>query len=997
MSELLEMAVLGGLTINRGGAPVSGFASRKAEALLVYLACARRPLSREVLANLLWDERSQTRALANLRVLLTSLRQHLDAHIIVDRQTVAVNQETSWLDAAELEQQLAAARERERREGRLSGAVAAQLEGALALYRGRFLEGFYIRDSRGFEEWVALQQESLQRQVIEALSDLMNFFLDRGEYTTAIKHASRLLSLDPFYEEAHRQLMRALALTGQRHTALAQYETCRRILADELGVEPAAETTALYEQIRDKETWGQGEREKAHVVRFSRPHNLPVQLTPFLGREQELAQIAECLAQPAYRLLTLVGPGGVGKTRLAIQAAAAHARAFRDGVCFVPLESVNAAEFLVPAIVTALDLPVSDQSPPKVQLLNYLRERHILLVLDNFEQLLEGTDLLLETLRVAPHVVMLVTSRERLRLQAETLFRIQGLPFPPSDAEANVAGFGAVQLFLDRARRVDKGFTLSAQTATGVIRVCRLVEGIPLALELAAAWVQELDCEAIARGIERSLDFLTTNMRDVPARHRSLRAVFEHSWALLSASQQAVLRRLSVFRGGFSGDAAAHVAHATPAVLTALVDKSLLRVTPAGRYDLHELVRQYAAEKLAQLPDEVARAHNRHCGYYTTFLEQREADLRGKWQVEARRAIDADIDNVRAAWDRAVTRRRTDSIGRCLEGLYRFYLASGRLQDGFNAFEQAARRLPTRDEAGALWDETEELTYWRARVRWANFAFDLGRFEQASALIEECVPALSGLGTPGELVPALNCLGAVRIEQGRYAEAQAILEEGLALARQVDDRAGQIVLLQHLGAVAFDHEAYDQAERYHRERLAIAREVGDQTNIAYAINHLGAVAYMLGRYREARDHYQEGLQIWEALGDRWGMCQAHANLGEVACDLGDCLTAANHLHMALKLATDLGATASVLYVLFALARLLAHEGERERAVELLEFVMHHPACGISTKNQAQPVLSELIAQLPRELVAAAQARGRVRTLEELLLNLSGRGFFDDSP
>ncbi|NIN64081.1 MAG: SARP family transcriptional regulator, partial [Anaerolineae bacterium] len=347
------------------------------------------------------------------------------------------------------------------------------------------------------------------------------------------------------------------ALDGQRSTALAQYETCRRALTEELGVGPTAETVTLYERIQTEED-------------FTPPaplDNLPPAPTPFVGREEELAELAELLANPDCRLVTLFGPGGIGKTRLALQVAADQVGAFAHGVYFVPLASVSTPEFILPTMANVLNLYFDGKPDPEEQLLNYLRQKEMLLVLDNLEHILEGSALLAKVLWHAPGVVLLATSRERVNLQEEWVYEIEGLTYPKDQASEEIESYSAVELFVQAARRIQRKFTLVEQVHPSVIRICQMVEGMPLGVELAAAWVPVRSCEEIAGEIERNLDILSTSLRNVPKRHRSLRAAFDHSWNLLSEQEREVFRQLSVFRGGFQAAAAEKVAGAPLPVL----------------------------------------------------------------------------------------------------------------------------------------------------------------------------------------------------------------------------------------------------------------------------------------------------------------------------------------------------------------------------------------------------------------------------------------------
>ena len=299
--------------------------------------------------------------------------------------------------------------------------------------------------------------------------------------------------------------------------------------------------------------------------------NLPAPATRLVGREAELAALAQLLDDPTCRLLSLVGPGGIGKTRLAIEAACDLWQRFADGVFFASLAGTSSSEFMVPAIAQAVALNFAGPADPRVQLANYLRNKQVLLLLDNLEHLLEGVDLLVEMLEETPGVKLLVTSRERLELQAEWVFEVQGLPVPAEDEVERLEKYSAVQLFLQRTRQAQVAFELSTEDRAHVARICRLVEGMPLAIELAAAWVPVLSCAEIADEIARSIDFLTTTMRDVPERQRSIRAVFDHSWHLLSEEEQQVLRPMSIFRGGFTRQAAEAVAGAGLPLLSALL------------------------------------------------------------------------------------------------------------------------------------------------------------------------------------------------------------------------------------------------------------------------------------------------------------------------------------------------------------------------------------------------------------------------------------------
>ncbi|MFW6184971.1 MAG: ATP-binding protein, partial [Chloroflexota bacterium] len=415
----------------------------------------------------------------------------------------------------------------------------------------------------------------------------------------------------------------------------------------------------------------------------------------FVGREEELRRIQELLAEPGCRLLTLMGPGGIGKTRMARQVMKRLGNTFGQGIFFVSLQPVDTIDLLISTVAEAIDLSFSGQEAPRTQLLNYLQDKEMLLVLDNFEQLLADTSLLSDMLQASPQLQLLVTSREGLNMQEEWQYRLPGLSVPSSAQVENPERYAAVQLFSARARRVKPDFSLENERA-GVVRICQLVEGMPLAIEMASTWLKALRCAEIAAEIQRSLDFLTTSLRNVPGRHRSMRAVFRHSWKLLSEAEKEVFPRLTVFRGGFGRAAAAEVAGATLSILSALVDKSLVMREDAGRYNIHELLRQFGAEKLDQDPSNARRARERHAHYYARFLEQRLPALRGANQIAALNKIGEELKNVLAAWEWAVQTANVEAIGKSATPLYFYCQMQSRFLEGARALAKAAEVLESR-------------------------------------------------------------------------------------------------------------------------------------------------------------------------------------------------------------------------------------------------------------------------------------------------------------
>jgi predicted ATPase/DNA-binding SARP family transcriptional activator len=627
----LHLALLGQLDIRQNGVPLADFESRKAQALLCYLAVTRQKHSRAVLAGLLWPEIPEVKALMNLRKAVTLLHRYVDEHVHVTRRSLAFNFDTPYrLDVGQFEVAMSIRRD-------VSPATVEVMKEALDLYRGEFLAEFYVRDALPFEEWMLAQRARLQELALDGLYRLAVYYYKQGAFEDALGYTRRLLALEPWREEAHRQQMMLLAQMGQRSEALVQYENCRRVLAEELGITPSAETEALATAIRagNPGTGGGGRAGREESTPAYQPlsqsppqpatpspmHNLPAQRTPFVGREAETSDIVRWLQDRACRLLTLAGPGGIGKTRLAIQAAqyfvdsTRQEAVFADGVFFVPLDEVSSAEFLAPAIANSLNFPLYDSPDPEEQLRNCLQRKKVLLLLDNFEHLPEGAELISEILATSPGVKVLVTSREALHIQEEWFQPVWGMAFPRNAAEwpegITPEGYSAVELFVQCARRARPGFSLNEE-ASCVVRICQLVEGMPLGIELAAAWIRALSCQTIAQELEQSLDLLTTTWYNLPPHHRSMRAVFDRSWKLLSAAERDVLKRLSVFRDEFRAEEAANVAGASLPQLARLIEKSLLQYTPPGRYRMHELLRQFCAEKLHTAAEDGAETPDKH-------------------------------------------------------------------------------------------------------------------------------------------------------------------------------------------------------------------------------------------------------------------------------------------------------------------------------------------------------------------------------------------------
>jgi DNA-binding SARP family transcriptional activator/predicted ATPase len=610
----LSIALLGPLNVTLDDQPVS-FGYDKLRALLAYLALeAVQPVRREKLAGLLWPDQSDQSAQDSLRQALSRLRKTIGDRqspqpvLLIERETVQMLPSSQvWVDARAFQDALARTSRHRHRHPQACEPCTQQRRQACDAYRGDFLSDLSLPDSDLFEDWAAVQRERFSQEIIEAYTQLIRYDEWKGNDPQAHRDILSLLKLDPWNETAHAAWISLLARSGQRAEAVSHYQKVRQTLKDELGIEPSLDLARVYEKIKG----ATGELSDQPASR--RVTGLPVPLSPLVGRRAELAELHAWLADPARRLITVTGPGGVGKTRLIISAVEQQAAAFSDGAAFVSLVGVqDQSPLLVPRVAETLRL-----GEP---LVDFLRSKDFLLVLDGFEYCLAECERVQEWLEASPRLVVLAASRQSLGLPGEWIFGLGGLEVPPPVMIADAEQYSAVTLFVNRAQQASAGFELGPHNRASISEICRLVDGFPLAINLAAAWAATIPCEQIAREIRRSLDILTARSESQDI-HRSVRAVFDQSWALLTEAERQVFPRLSVFRGGFDHSAARTVAGANQYILTRLVEKSFLRGSPEGRYDLHDLLRQYGAEKLAEAgeTEPIARQHFDY--YFHTALQ----------------------------------------------------------------------------------------------------------------------------------------------------------------------------------------------------------------------------------------------------------------------------------------------------------------------------------------------------------------------------------------
>jgi predicted ATPase len=710
----------------------------------------------------------------------------------------------------------------------------------------------------------------------------------------------------------------------------------------------------------------------------NQPHNLPAQTTPFIGRVKELKMITMLLDNPGCRLVTLVGSGGIGKTRLALQVGAEMTGSFPHGVFFVPLDdlAVGSVQFLVFTIAEAIRFTLHGKQDPKIQLRNYLREKDMLIIMDNFEHLVEESELLTEIFAHAPQVKFLVTTRERLNLHGEFPVEINGFACPENATDPEFTLYPSVQLFVQSAQRADPGFELVDSNKQAVSRICRHVEGIPLGIELAASWIRALTCDEIDIEIEKGMDFLTSILRDVPERHRSLRSVFNYSWDLLSKKDKGICQRLAIFEGGFTVQAAGAIAQATLADLASLADKSLLHRHINGRYEMKKLLRQYAREKIESIPDECARTKSRHIRFFTVFLQDRLNSMDGVEQISICNEIAMDIENIRNACQWAMDNNDVGSLKNISPTLFAYYDRKGWIQEGGQLFQKIAQvmeHLP-KDRMG----RDEQLFYGKALFRLGRFLRRLGRYEDAESAFAQSLNVFKGLNATREMHGVLLQHAIIALRKGDLENARFISEQVLEQSTREQDKNAMAQALSNLGVIAYYQGDHEQCRRMHGEALAIRQDLGQLRAIAAALNNLANITDSLGNKDEARRLYERSLEINKQIDNRSGLSIIYGNLGEIHQDLGDLEKSHYYFELSLDLARQIGDPEGLVNSLQSMGYFYVLQGDYDRSQKIYEETLR-----VAQKLNARPRLITTLDGIANLL----KARGNFEQAARICLGL----------
>jgi predicted ATPase/transcriptional regulator with XRE-family HTH domain len=749
--------------------------------------------------------------------------------------------------------------------------------------------------------------------------------------------------------------------------------------------------------------------------------NLRRSLTPFIGRDPELTALGRLLHDPQCSLITIVGPGGIGKTRLAIEAAQHIQDLFPDGIWFVPLAPLNSPALIVPTIADAVDFKFSDPTNHQAQLLRYLHRKRALLVLDNAEHLLDGVEVFTEILKHCPQVKLLVTSRERLNLLSEWVFEVQGLPVPANEQVEQMEAYSSVALFLQSARRVRAGFELREERQW-VRKICAAMEGMPLGIELSAAWVGLLSCEEIAKEIERNLDFLTASTRDLPERHRSMRATLDHSWKLLNDEEKSILSRLSVFHGQFKRVAAEEICGANFTVLSSLRNKTLLYRTDQDYFSLHELVRQYAERKLAEDPGEQERVQDRHATYYVYCLSEWEKALKSSRQVETFDEMAQVIGNLARGWQRMITsfqpktiksdQFHSDLFNRSLFSLSLFYEMRCRSLEALPLFKESVAYLKSIQSA---FEKTEDRSIFYSVLGHTTAYLGLHhyyihQYEQTRSYLEEAIQLLEKSQSRVVRAQAQVMLASLFASQGHLQTSATLLEQSRDVFREEEDSWWYALSTIHLGITYISLDKLQESEVLFQEGFELI-EPGDlrlglplRSNFAYILNlkkdfaraeqllqenlqlsyqfknfettasilfEMGRVALATQRIELAIEYIQKSLDLLSELGETKNLPMHHLYLGKCLTARSDLPAAHDQFREVIKTGQEFKHFQMVYWGLVNNGRIYMLEGQTEKALGIALALRHYPIEFIRIKEEGDRLLADLRDELPQWQVEAA--------------------------
>jgi predicted ATPase/DNA-binding SARP family transcriptional activator len=1030
LSARLALHLLGAPRLELDHAPITAD-RRKTLALLAYLAVNRWQHHRDQISAMLWPDYHQSKAYTNLRHVLWEVQQLIgEGWIAAQRDAIGLIADDNsssqpghvvWVDVASFKSLITQSHTQKDVSLRIS-----LLSDAVKLYRDHFLTGFSLKDAPSFNEWTIAESEDLRHQFVSALTMLTDDHCSLGQAETAIPYAKRFVTLDPLNEASHRQLMQVYIQADQHGAALKQYQICERILRKELNIDPQPETRALYKRIR------KGEIKPIQPIKqkdVSAPaHNLPYQISTFIGREKELDDIANLIAN--NRLVTLVGTGGIGKTRLSLKVGEGLLKEYADGVWLVELASLNDSA-LVPQTVAKLFQLVEQAGESLTEkLIRVLRPKNMLLILDNCEHLLDACAQIADTLlKNCPNLKILTTSREPLGITGEAQYHVPSLELPDfQQILERLLHYESIQLFEQRARLVQEKFSLTMENAASISQICHRLDGIPLALELAAARVDIFSTEQIASRLDERFNLLTGGSRTALPRQQTLRASIDWSWDLLSEAEQVLMQRLSVFTGGWTLDAAEAVCagndierHQVLGLMNELVVKSLVIAEEPNeqtRYRLLETTRQYAQEKLFDAnKSELFR--DRHLDFFLSFATATEPRLHGPEQVYWLDQLETENNNLRAALSWAI--RHNIEMGLLLaNALGWFWSVRGYLSEGIEVLDvllshNAAR---TQSQARALCvrsilsiTKTDSESAYNSAVASLNLSQELGDprdiayalsmcglsafysgkdFRLAIEWLDQAVDLCNSLGEDGEwmLAGSMFILGDFYSQGvGDYARAAPLYEKSLATYRKLGDTWGIAHTLLSMGNIYLRQGDYVRAAQIDEEALVMFREIGDKSGVAYTLGDLVSAASLRGDYPEAHALAEERLEWSRDLGGEMQIAWSLRQLGSILIQRNELGRADSLLHESLGILRQQGDSTDITHCVLRIADLAFAQGRLERAARLYGACQnlresHQAELHSYDREESEQNLALLRNMLDEAQFASIWTQGHAMTLDE---------------
>lgn len=905
----LKVNLFSGFSASVDGNPLTQFGTAKVQALFTYMLVeSGHSHKREFLADLLWGEQEQEKALHSLRQAVSALRKVLNGDcdgkdwIVAEGDEIALSvPENLELDTAIFENAC---------EMGLPDSVhrlrPEYLIQACELFRGPFLQQFSLREAQAFEEWAALKRELYNQQFVEMGELLCDYYEQRGNFHAARLLAKQMMAYFPWDEIVHLRLIKYLGLEGQYSAAEHQYQFCKRYLEKELAVQPSEEMEKLITSIRNRSI--ENKFKQYGLSRTAHFGSLPI-----FGREREITRVADLLSDFSTRLVTLHGPGGIGKTRLALELAHRMRGVFRDGVFFISLNSISDQSQIAGMLAQTFNLVISSRQDLASQVQDFLSQKEVLLFLDNSETVAGFAGWLDEWLQIIPKLVICHSSRERLNLQYENVIQLGGLAYPDDPSESQPGAFPAVDFFLDVLARAGIIRELPASEMTAVLDICRKVEGLPLAIEMAASQGWKMPLDEVNRALDNRIEVIETSYRNVPERHRTLIAVIDYSWSRLPVDQQQIVAALGVFSADFDYRAAWAICGADRRVLDELVMKSLVRINLAGRYELHAVIHRYAEFRLREDENLFAEIQPKYLTYFRNALFDLSITNLSANLFQKLLPIQEDLSNYLDVWRQSLAVADEDVLLKMASVLYLFYSSLSRFRECVHIFNEAREkisvaRLPKLDirlaaycgAAGHIIDSRADLKKLLMDTR--QRAHAAGMLKDEVFCLVHLVATLKNKDPRAEVVPlakgayelaqqigddwgiantAFQC-GNLDQKVGDCESALDYFNQTLQIANKHNTPTLQMMAANALGDVYCHIGDLALGRKMFSECLAISRKLGIHFQISIHLNNLGTIDQIEGKYDTAISNYEDSISECRLIGDQYGEAIALCNLGEVA-------------------------------------------------------------------------------------------------------------------